>query len=182
VWTGPWAIPVSILRQDAAGQPTLVIADGGRAQSCVARAAYPGSVFVSDILGTGENRSNWQHLMLLETAGHRLLGVQVAQVLACARFATQVPGGKRLQLVGDGAVASFVCLVAAALEPGLFSKLVVHGNVASLVHLIESGERYETSQPLFCFGLLEVADVPQLTALLEGVAYEQPARAVPGKV
>jgi dienelactone hydrolase len=176
---GPWAVPVSLRRGAAAGPVTLILADAGRAQSAQARSERPGSLIVADILGTGENAANWQLLMLLETVGLRLLGEQVAQVLACARYAATTLEAARLEVVGDGQVAAVVALLAAALEPELFSRVTAHGTVASLVHLIEGAERYENSPSLFCFGLLEVADIPQMVALLEDVLYEQPARAVP---
>jgi hypothetical protein len=134
---------------------------------------------VADLLGTGENAGNWQHLMLLETARHRLLGHQVAQVLAVSRFVAGTGTAPRVQLVTEGQVAAVVGLLAAAPEPRQFSVLTAHGSIASLVHLLEGAERYETSQPLFCFGLLEVADLAQIQALLEEVVYEQPQRAVP---
>jgi len=179
VCAGPWTIPVSILKQRPQDPAWLIVSDSGRSGSAAARLKRAGNVFVADILGTGENRSNWQYLMLLETCGHRILGHQAAQVMACARFASTAMGRSKIRLIGEGPLASFACLVAAALEPALFESLTVQGNIASLVHIIESAERYETHQPLFCFGLLEVADVPQLTALLDGILYEQPGRAVP---
>jgi hypothetical protein len=176
---GPWAVPVSVRGGAANGPATLLVSDAGRAQSVLARQERPGTTLVADILGSGENAANWQLLMMVETAGHRLLGHQVAQVLACARHALSATGAPRLELVGDGQVAAVVVLLAAALEPVLFGRVEAHGVTSSLVHLIESAERYESCQALFCFGLLEVADLPQIAALLEGVAYEQPSRAVP---
>lgn len=176
---GPWAIPASV-RRDPAGEPvTLVLSDAGRAQSGLARQERAGITVVVDILGTGENAGNWQLLMLLEAAGQRILGHQVAQVLACARHVAASLGGTRIHLVGDGQSTGVVALLAAALEPGLFATVTSYGTVASLVHLIEAGERYEAYPGLFCFGLLEVADLPQVVALLEDVVYEQPSRAVP---
>ena len=179
VSAGPWSIPVSILKQKPEDPTWLIVSDAGRSGSAAARLKRPGNVFVADILGTGENRTHWQYLMLLETAGQRVLGNQVAHILACARLAREAMGRPKIRLFGEGLHASFACLLAAALEPALFESLTVNGNIASLVHVIEAAERYETHQPLFCFGLLEVADVPQLTALLDGLLYEQPSRAVP---
>jgi hypothetical protein len=176
---GPWAVPVSLRQSTGAGPLTLILSDAGRAQSGQASQERPGTTVVADILGTGENAANWQLLMLLETAGHRLLGHQVAQALACARFAAAALPSMRIELVGEGQIAAVVALLAAALEPELFGKVTAYGTVASLVHLIEGAERYESYQSLFCFGLLEVADLPQIAALLEGVVYEQPSRAVP---
>jgi hypothetical protein len=40
------------------------------------------------------------------------------------------------------------------------------------------GMNYEQAPSFFCFGLMEVADVPQIRALMEGVVYRQPGRSV----
>jgi hypothetical protein len=70
-------------------------------------------------------------------------------------------------------------LLAAGLEPGLFSELIAYGNLGSLAGLLESCERYENNPALYCFDLLEVADLPEMAALLEHVIYRQPSRNVP---
>ena len=83
-----------------------------------------------------------------------------------------------MPLVVEGQVTSVAALVAAGLEPQLFASVTVHDNVTSLRLPIESAECFESSPALFCFGLLEVADVPHLVALLEDVPYLQPSRCV----
>jgi hypothetical protein len=178
LWTGPWAVPVSIDPGTDGASTELIVSDAGRAGSAIARLPHGPRRFVIDILGTGDNRPNERLLMMVGTAGHRLLGEQVAQILACARFVADAAARARVPLVAEGQITSFAALVAAALEPGLFASVTVHGDLPSLSLLIESAERFESCPSLFCFGLLEVADVPQLVALLDGVPYLQPSRCV----
>ena len=176
---GPWTVPATVYAPPGTTSAELWIADAGRAAFGGRQPAATGSVYTADILGTGENAPNWQWLMLLECAGQRMLGIQTAQILACARLARRQSGVRRLHLVAEGLRASFAALMAAALEPGLFAKLTVPGSITSLEQLIELPCRYEQDLPLFCYGLLEVADIPELMSLLEHVTCALPARGVP---
>ncbi len=178
---GPWSLPVSVSRQTKATGTELVLGDGGRAGLGPLPAGHPRAArrFMADLLGTGENACGWQMEMLVETVGQRVLGHQVAQTLALARAVAAATGAERVRLVTHGTRTGVVGLLAAALEPGLFEALLSYNNIASLISLLETGERCETLPALYCFGLLEVADLPELTALLEHVRYGQPSRAVP---
>jgi hypothetical protein len=130
------------------------------------------AVFAADIFGTGENAVNWQLQMLVESAGARILGIQVAQILACAELAARQTGGVRVHLVAEGRATSLAALLAAALAPRRFQSLTVNNQLPSLALLLEWPEAYENSPALFCFGLLQTADVPDLKALLEDVSYQ----------
>ena len=177
---GPWRVPVSVSRQAKAAGTEVLLGDGGRAGLGTLPPGHPPAArrFVADLLGTGENACGWQAEMLIEITGHRVLGHQVAQTLALARAAASATGADQVRLVSLGTRTGFVALLAAALEPGLFESLVSYNNLGSLSSLLETCERYETLPALYCFGLLEVADVPELTALLEGVPFSQPSRAI----
>jgi len=80
--------------------------------------------------------------------------------------------------VGRGLRSAFAALVAAALEPARFESLTVTQAPATLGHFFDRSFTYEQLQPLLCPGLLEVADVPQLVSLLEGVRFVTDDRAV----
>jgi hypothetical protein len=112
--------------------------------------------------------------MFVESAGDRLLGLQVQQILACAKFAQAQGSVTRIDLKTHGVMSSTAALLAAALEPQLFASLTVQGHINSLALLAEKPIHYNDAPSLFCFGLLEVADIPQLIELLEGVSYHQP--------
>ncbi len=176
VGIGPWRVPVSMSRQRGAEGVELILSDGGRASGWGPPAAEAaGRRFMADLLGTGEGACGYQGEMLLEAVGHRALGEQVAQTLALARA---VGAGTPVRLVSNGTRTGVVALLAAGLEPALFESLSCYANLGSLATLIECAERYETLPSLYCFGLLEVADLPEMAALLEGVIYRQPSRSV----
>jgi dienelactone hydrolase len=172
---GPWTVPVTALVRDGE-EIEVAIADDGR----VAGAEHSTrSYLAADILGTGQCRAHPRLQMVVGCCGDRLLGIQVAQVLAISRWAARGTEGSRLHLAGNGTMSAVVTLMATALEPEMFRTLTVTGELSSLNHLIERGIEYEAAQSLFSFGLLEIADVPDLVRLLEHVAYLQPERAVP---
>lgn len=175
---GPWSVPVTVHAARDAEVAELWIADGGRA-GLSGRTPSPSSqVYAADILGTGESKPRWSLQMLLECAGQRILGIQTGQILACARWAHRQTGISHVDLVSDGLRTYVASLLAAALEPGLFRKLTVSSPVGSLAEVIEIPCGYHTDQPLFCFGLLEAADIRELKMLLEGVELIQPGRGV----
>jgi dienelactone hydrolase len=168
----PWRVPLTACQPAEAAEAELRVADGGR--PALGGHALPPqrAVFAADIFGTGENAVNWQLQMLVESAGARILGIQVAQILACAELAARQTGGVRVHLVAEGRATSLAALLAAALAPRRFQSLTVNNQLPSLALLLEWPEAYENSPALFCFGLLQTADVPDLKALLEDVSYQ----------
>lgn len=163
---GPWTVPLTALTPPGATAAELRIADRGRAHFD----APPDSgrkLFAADVFDTGENELSCGRKMLVECAGHRLLGIQVAQILALADWARrQAPTG-RLQLTAAGYVMSTAALLAAALCPERFRGLALSNILGTLKSLFDWAEKYEQRQSLFCFGLLEVCDLPDLVPLLE---------------
>lgn len=164
----PWTVPMTALTPPDAVDAELRVADRGRAHFTTP--PEPGrNVFAADIFDTGENSYTLERKMLLECAGHRLLGIQVAQLLALAQWAKdQTPSGK-LHLIAAGYTMSTAALIAAALHPDRFTRVSLFNILGTLKSLFDWAEKYEQRQSLFCFGLLEVCDLPDLLPLLEGV-------------
>jgi hypothetical protein len=133
-------------------------------------------VFKADIFGTGENRYRSKYQLFVESAGYRLLGIQVEQILNCAKFAREQTRVTKVDIVAHGLMSTTAALLAAALEPELFNNLTVYGNISSFVLLAEKPISYDDAPSVFCFGLLEVTDIPQLVGLLEDVHFQQPRR------
>ena len=69
--------------------------------------------------------------------------------------------------MGVGERTSTIALVAAALETQAIAGLELHRPLESLKQIIERDTVLMRSPELFCFGLLEWFDIPQLTALAE---------------
>ena len=176
--TGSWTLPLMCQAGQRGQLPVLTINKDGRAVPMPLPIADPGPRYHLEILGTGELRTDPRRLMLIDAAGQRLLGIQVAQVLAAAAWIARRERSRQVHMVGDGWGYSFALLLAAALQPRLFASYTDYGPVLTLRYLMEWPFKFEEAPSCFCFGLMEVADVPQIKALLTGVEYRQPGREV----
>lgn len=174
--TGGLRLPVTGKVKAGGRSAALIINDGGRAACGGCDASVKGSLFAADVLGTGETRFDTPHLMVAECAGHRLLGIRVAQTLAAADFVARQTGVERLDLLAVGVNCGITAALAVALRPERFQSLLANEMPSSYLRLYEWCRGYADSQLSMCFGLLEVADIPQVLALMEGVAFRQPGR------
>ncbi len=170
VTIGPWSVTVQwcIDALEAVREVQLDVSDDGAAVT-----AAPGPATARcgvDLLGTGSSVVSPGLTAMLSAAGHRLLGIQVAQVLALAEALSEI--GVPLRVAGDGPVTSVATLFAAALRPELFERAIVtRSPFASLEDLIGKGVRYCEAAPLFCPDLLTVTDLAEVMPLLAGVAW-----------
>ena len=64
-----------------------------------------------------------------------------------------------------GRVSGLAALTTAALTPGRPARLTLQDMIPSLKDLITGKVSWNSAPSLFCFGLLEVADVPELIEL-----------------
>ena len=176
--TGPWTLPAASVVKSAAKRVELVLCDDANVGTAQVTSVRDGRVVLIDILGVGRGRCLARRQTLIQTCGHRVLGIQAAQILAAARWAARLGRTRKVDLVGRGLRSAFAALVAAALEPEHFESLTVRELPATLGHLFDRPFNYEYLQPVLCPGLLEVADVPQLISLLEGVRFVSDDRAV----
>jgi hypothetical protein len=126
-------------------------------------------VYALDLLGFGESRpfaeNKYQYHLVLSASGRPSLGVLTAQITAAARRLKKDTEGSSVELAARGLVSMLAALCAAALEPGLFSRIETSGLPDSLHRLIEWPLLFEEAAPLFCFGLLERFDLPDLIKL-----------------
>jgi hypothetical protein len=172
---GDFTVPVFFSRSQRGDSAQLIVADqGARNVRINPEVLLRNHVFKVDIFGTGENRYRSKYQMFVESAGYRLLGIQLEQVLNCARFAREQTQVTKVDMVAHGLMSTTATLLAAALEPDLFNSLTVYGNISSLTLLAEKSVNYDEAPSVFCFGLLEVTDIPQLVSLLEHVQFYQP--------
>ena len=58
-----------------------------------------------------------------------------------------------------------ISTVAAALEPELFTEVVVHDGMPSLGHLLDKPVEYNEAPDLFCFDLYKEFDLDRLAEL-----------------
>ncbi len=101
----------------------------------------------------------------MEAIGERALGHQAAQLLEITRWWTKRTGAGRVRLESSGIRSQVLALVASALEPELFSEVVVRNGLKSLGYLLEKPVAYDDAAELFCLDLYEGFDVDRLAEL-----------------
>ena len=89
--------------------------------------------------------------------------MQAAQLSAVAKWLRRAAPGVRLETTG---MRSHVAgLLAAALEPDLFSERVVRDGLPSWRYLLEAPVEYHAAPELFCFGCLTTLELDRLNSL-----------------
>ncbi len=175
-----WTVPAVELVRGSPKRTAVALADGGRKETAAKAAALLADgyrVVAIDPLNVGEAKMvhagtdprepkfgrDDLYSMLLSTVGDRLLGLQAAQVAAVCRWAGVEAGPVKLVAVGPR--VSLMALVAAGLEAKAVGSVEVSNPPGSLKEAIEANRQYSETPEVFCFGLLEAADVAQLAAL-----------------
>ncbi|MBI5760807.1 MAG: acetylxylan esterase [Planctomycetales bacterium] len=167
-----WTIPVVDLARAKPTKAALVIGDEGRAalaEKIEALLASGHRVFAVDPFYFGESKVEsraYLFALLVSTVGERPLGVQASQVIAAAQWIKSQGQFDSLTLVTVGPRTSVIGLTAAALDARTISAVELHQPLTSLKLVLEQNRTFDQSPELFCFGLLESFDVPQLKELI----------------
>jgi hypothetical protein len=149
---------------------TILVADGGRrtAAEAVQRLLKEGQrVIAIDPFYFGESKirsHDYLFALLISALGDRPLGIQASQLAAVARW-SRAQGGP-VTLMAIGRRCSTMALAAAALEEKAIDALELHQPLATLKQIIEENGSVASTPELFCFGLLEQCDIPQMHALV----------------
>lgn len=105
------------------------------------------------------------YTQMLRALGDRPLGIEAAQLIASARWLRQTLGAPSVRLESSGIRAQVISRVAAALEPELFSEVVVRDGMPSLGHLLDKPVEFNEAPDLFCFDLYKEFDLDRLAQL-----------------
>jgi len=147
---------------------TVVLNDQGKknAQVLVSdRVNHGEQVLAVDLLFTGDAAPQKpgpsSYTQMLATLGERALGMEVAQLAGVVAWLGQRP----VRIETSGIRSQMAALAAAALEPGLFSEIVIRDGLRSLSHLLETPIEYQTAPDLFCLDLYKLFDVARLVEL-----------------
>ena len=175
-----WPLPAVWARPAAATGATLLVGDGAHATPAevAAMAADLGhTVLAVDLLGCGALRSDARYALLLSTVGRPLLGLQVAQLLAVARWLRPYRGTGPLQVRAGGRATGVAALLAAAHTPAAFAAVEAVSLLRSLDELVEAPLAFDSdATALFCFGLRATLDLEDLLRLAAGVTVRAPNR------
>ena len=125
-------------------------------------------VLLLNLMFTGDaapDLPGWYFAMMLRASGDRPLGMEAAQLIAIAQWAQQNWKAPQIRLESTGMRSQVESLVAAAIDPGLFSDVVVHDGMHSLNYLLEKPVDYSEAPELFCLDLYKYFDVDRLATL-----------------
>ena len=162
-----WSVPVRITETPGATKTALVLNDAGFAadKTTAPRLAKEGYrvIEMDPWYFGGCKMTSHDYLFALQLGcfGDRPLGLQAAQVNAVAAWAK---GG--VQVVAVGPRTSLIALCAAAVDEKAIGSLELHGSWASLREVLEANRTMQQMPEVFCFGLLEKADILHLAALV----------------
>ena len=166
-----WTVPAVELVRGTPESTVILVADGGR-KSAAAQAeallAAGQRVLAVDPFYLGESRissRDFLFALLISTIGDRPLGLQASQVAAIARWANG-RYGVAPRIVAVGPRSSLFALVAAALEKNGIAGVQLHESLGSLKAVLERDMTVRETPELFCFGLLEQFDIPQIAELV----------------
>lgn len=107
----------------------------------------------------------WGFEQIVHAAGERAIGLEAAQLLELAHWIQGVTGQKQVRLETDGIRTQTIGLIAAALEPGLFSDVIARDGMRSFSYILEKPVEYSAGPDLFCLDLYKDFDIDQLAAL-----------------
>jgi dienelactone hydrolase len=172
---GIWLKPIGA---PSTAKATIVLDDKGRGA-----AAKP----VADRLNRGEQvlaldlpfhgdawdqQGTWMFEQMIYTTGGRPLGIEAADLIALAQMMER-NGAEKIRLETDGMRNQVAALVAAALEPALFSEVIARHGMPSLRYLIDKPVKYQDAADLFCLDLYRFTDLDRLAALSAPTATSQ---------
>ena|SRR5436190_6217940 len=167
---GPWTVPCVELKRGEPTSTAIIFSENGRrslAKQIDALLADGKRVLAIDPFYYGESKilaRDYLFALLVAAVGERPLGIQASQIAAAARWA-QKEFGEPLELISVGPRSSLVALCAAALEKDAISRTDARECFSSLKDVITNNLAADKAPELFCFGLLESFDIPQLRAL-----------------
>lgn len=122
-------------------------------------------VLVLDLLFTGDaapDSPNYLFTEMLAAAGDRPLGLEAAQILAIAGWTKQKWDPSSLRVETTGIRSQVQALVAAALEPKMFSSLATYNGMQSFRYLLDKPVTYLAAPDLFCLDLYKSFDIDRL--------------------
>jgi hypothetical protein len=149
---------------------TIVLDDKGKAAASEAvtdRLNRGEQVLASDLPFHGDawkQEGTWMFGQMIYTTGARPLGIEVAHLIELANWLKR-HGAPRVRLESSGRRNQVVALVAAALEPALFSEVIIRQGMPSLRYLVDKPVKYQDAADLFCLDLYKLTDLDRLAAL-----------------
>lgn len=167
-----WTLPTVELIGSEVHGTTVLVADAGRkalAAEAAQLVAQGQRVVAVDPFYLGESKiasRDFLFALMVATVGERPLGLQASQIGAVSAWASRVFRDGPITVRAIGPRISTAALIGAGLNPLSVSALELVDALPSLKTPIEKNWNVRQAPELFCFGLLEEFDIPQLRALV----------------
>lgn len=161
----------SILQSSDHAPVTIVLNDKGKDEAgdvVLQHFSRGEQVLALDLMFTGSAwKDDYPFLFteMLDAVGERPLGMQAAQLIRVARWAKEKSGTAKIGIEATGMRSQVAALVAAALEPDLFSEVSVHHGIPNFAYLLDKPVKFEEAPELFCLDLYKDFDIDHLEAL-----------------
>ncbi len=150
---------------------TIVVDDKGKKASSERvsdRVNRGEQVLALDLLFTGDAWAKIEsadYQQILHGIGERPLGLEAAQLIEMAHWIRQLAGASKVRLETSGIRSQVAALAASALQPDLFSELVIREGMESLSYLLEKPVEFQQAAELFCLDLYKQFDLDCLAAI-----------------
>ncbi len=165
---------------------TIVLNDKGKKAAAVEvsnRVNRGEQVLALDLVFTGdaapEKPSPADYALLLASTGDRPIGLEAAQLVALAHWLGKTSGTPKIRLESTGMRSQVVALIASAIEPGLFSEVVIRQGIKTLHDILDAPVAYRKAPDLFCLDLYKEFDLDRLAALGEPAKVSHPTHEDP---
>ena len=161
----------SIQQSSDSAPVTLVLSDKGKetASEVVSDRVNRGeSVLALDLLFVGTSWKGvdpYEFAQIVDGVGERPLGIQAAELIRIGRWAREGAGVAKLRLEATGIRSQAAALVAASIEPGLFSEIVVRDGMRSFSYVLDAPVAFDQAPELFCLDLYKDFDIDRLVAM-----------------
>lgn len=168
-----WTVPAVELVPEGATSTAIVLSDAGRAAAVeeVAKLLAAGKrVLVMDVFYFGDakiSQRDFLFALLVSAVGERPLGIQASQIASVARWMKGRNPKEAVSVVALGPRTSTMALLAAGIEAEAIDELQPHDLLESLHQVIDENWTVQQYPELFCFGLLEQFDLPEISKLVE---------------
>ena len=99
-------------------------------------------------MGAAEQSATWAYEQMVYTTGGRPLGLEVSHLIGLANWLKQWAGVANVRVESSGMRNQVVALIAAAIEPSLFSEVVTRHGMPSLRYLIDKPVKFQDAADL----------------------------------
>ena len=105
------------------------------------------------------------YAQILHGTGDRPLSLQAAQLIAISRWACTRAGVRKVRVEISGMWNQVAGLIAAALQPDLFSQVVIHEGIPGLKFVLDTPVTFQEAPELFCLDLYKEFDLDRLALI-----------------